>query len=387
MQVEPLNIRLPEERLEDLKQRLVQTRWPDEVEGAGWDYGVPRQWLQQLTAYWAGGFDWRAIEARVNAVSNYRAMVDGVGIHFLHAHGSGPDPLPLLLIHGWPSSFVEMLDILPLLTDPASHGGTATDAFDVVVPSLPGYGFSDKPNRRGFSYGDIAGRFVTLMEGLGYPRFVAHSHDHGAAIMGRVSTQHRGRLIGYHTTEPGIPSPHIDPADPGLSNAERAYLAYQQEWSSEDNGYARIQATRPQTLAYGLTDSPVGLAAWILDKWQAWTAPPNGDLLQLFTMDQLLANVTLYWLTETANSSARAYYEGVHDPNPLAPDAKITVPTGVALVARQPIERVPREYAERRFSDIRRWVELPRGGHFLAGEEPSLLAEALRDFFHPLREQ
>lgn len=387
MQLQPLDIRIPEEQLDDLKQRLRQTRWPDEVEGADWEYGVPLDWLQQLIAYWAEDFDWRSIEARVNAVRNYRAIVDGVGIHFLHARGSGPAPLPLLLVHGWPSSFVEMLDILPLLTDPASHGGTATDAFDVVVPSLPGYGFSDKPIRRGFSYGDIADRFVKLMEGLDYSRFAAHSHDHGAAIMGRVGAQYPDRLIGYHTTEPGIPSPRLDLDAPGLSGAEREYLAYQHEWSSEDNGYARIQATRPQTLAYGLNDSPVGLAAWILDKWQAWTAPPNGDLLQLFTMDQLLANVTLYWLTETANSSARAYYEGTHDANPLPPDITITVPTGVSLVARQPIERVPREYAERRFTNIRQWVELPCGGHFLAGEQPALLAGALRNFFRPLREQ
>ena len=383
---------VPDDVLINLRQRLRATRWPDEIDGAGWDYGVPLPVLRDLVDYWERTFDWREVERRTKAFPNVLVDTGEIRLHAIHARGTGPSPIPLLIAHGWPSSFLEMLDLIPLLTNPAAHGGDAADAFDVVVPSLPGYGFSERPMRRGFSYGDAARSLRELMAALGYSRFGAHGHDHGAAILGRLAVYEPERFIGYHTSEPGIAA-RPDPADPTLSDAEREYFRVQAEWQREDDGYARIQATRPQRLAYGLTDSPAGLAAWLLDKWQVWTAPPGGDLTQSFSGDTLLANVTLYWLTGTANSSARAYYEGAHpissvsdDPllRPLG-DRRITVPTGVALVATQPIERIPREMAARRFTDIRHWVELPRGGHFIAGEEPELLADSIRAFFRPLR--
>lgn len=369
--IEPFIAAVPERDLEDLRDRLRRTRWPEEVNGAGWDYGVPLGWMKEMVAYWAEEFDWRAQEARINAFPNFIADLDGFKVHFIQATGEGSDRIPLLLLHGWPSSFVEFLDIIPLLT---------RDGFDVIVPSLPGYGFSDIPLERGFTSLSIANVIVTLMDALGYERFAVHAHDHGASVMSRMAYYHPERIIGYHTTEPGIPGPPIEPDSPGLSEAERAFFAFQESWERNDSGYARIQKTRPQTLAYAMNDSPAGLAAWILDKWQVWTAPPSGSLLDSFSRDELLANVALYWLTETANYGARAYFDNNHYMAPLPDDATIDVPVGVALVATQGIERVPREYATRRYPNIRHWVELPRGGHFIAGEEPELLAESIRTF-------
>jgi pimeloyl-ACP methyl ester carboxylesterase len=278
-----------------------------------------------------------------------------------------------------------MLDLIPLLTHPAEYGGNPTDAFDVIVPSIPGYGFSDRPLQSGFTYPDVAELWIKLMDALGYRRFGAHAHDHGAAIMTRVNVSHPGRIIGYHTTEPSIPSPNVTLDSTDLSDAERAFLEIRSQWQAQDDGYARIQSTRPQTLAYGLNDSPIGLAAWLLDKWYAWTAPPSGNLEDCFSKDFLLSTITLYWLTETANATGRAYYEGAHNTRKLPINFTIQVPTGVSLVATQPIERPPQEFAARRYRDIRYWSELGRGGHFVAGEEPLLLAESIRSFFRLLR--
>lgn len=385
MRYEPLRIEIAQETLDELHDRLLRTRWPDEVLHADSDYGVPLRFMRDVVDYWATSFDWRATERRVNSFHNYRAEIGGMGVHFIHEPGQGPDPIPLLINHGWPSSFLEMLDIIPLLVDPGRFGGDPRDAFDVIVPSIPGYGFSDRPPRRGFSYPDVAEMWLGLMDGLGYERFAAHAHDHGAAIMTRINVGHPERVIGYHTTEPSIPGAGVDLQSEGLTDAERAFLEVRARWQMHDDGYARIQSTRPQTIAYALNDSPAGLAAWLLDKWYAWTAPPSGNLEDHFSMDQLLSTVTLYWLTETANATARAYYEGSHDPRTMPPDFSIEVPTGVSLVATQLIERPPREYVARRYSDIRYWVELGRGGHFVAGEEPRLLAESIRAFFRLLR--
>ncbi len=385
MRYEPFHIEVAPDALDDLRERLRCTRWPDEVQPADWDYGVPLEFMRDIIEYWATSFDWRAQERRMNSFRNYRAELNGMGVHFIHEPGQGPNPIPLLISHGWPSSFLEMLDIIPFLADPGRFGGSPTDAFDVIVPSIPGYGFSDRPARRGFSYPDVAKIWIALMDGLGYKRFAAHAHDHGAAIMTRINVNHPERVLGYHTTEPSIPSAPVTLQSEDLTDAERTFLETRARWQAHDDGYARVQSTRPQTLAYALNDSPAGLAAWLLDKWYAWTAPPSGNLEDCFSKDQLLSTVSLYWFTETANATGRAYYEGAHDPRALPPGFAIRVPTGISLVATQPIERPPREFVARRYRDIRYWTELGRGGHFIAGEEPELLAESIRAFFRPLR--
>ncbi len=263
MELRPYTVAVPESVFVDLRERLGRTRWPDEVADAGWDFGVPLSYPQELTAYWRDASDWRVQERRINTFAHYRADLDGFGLHFIHQRGAGPRPRPLLLLHGWPSSFVESLDLLPLLADPAAYGGDSADSFDVVVPSLPGYGFSDWPTTRGFGYNRAAERMAALMAGLGYDRYGIHAHDHGAAIAAQLCLRHPERVVGYHTSEPVLPRPELGPGAAALTAAERAYLAVVERWREGDNGYARIQATRPQTLAYGLVDSPAGLAAWL----------------------------------------------------------------------------------------------------------------------------
>ncbi len=385
MEIRPFAVDVPQATLDDLHARLGRTRWPDEIEGAGWDYGASLAYLQALVEYWGTRFDWRAEERAMNALPHFRADVDGHGIHFIHvrgARGRGPAPLPLIITHGWPSSFVEMLPLIPLLADPAAHGGDPADAFDVVVPSVPGFGFSDRPTKRGMTRSRVATLWARLMDGLGYARFAAHGNDIGAVITGWMAVDFPDRLIAIHTMMPGFPSPVIGPDVQPLSDAERAHAEIQARWEREEGGYNLIQETRPQTLAYGLHDSPAGLAAWILEKWRAWT-DPAGDVERYFSRDLLLANVTLYWVTGTINAANRSYYERAREPRRIT--SRITVPTGVAL-STEAVQRVPRERAERSYADIRRWTEFPRGGHFFAAEEPRLLAEELRDFFRPFRQ-
>lgn len=314
----------------------------------------------------------------MNRLPHFRARVDGLGIHFIHARGRGPRPLPLLITHGWPSSFVEMLELIPLLADPAAHGGDPADAFDVVVPSVPGFGFSDRPGR-GMTRSRVAGLWARLMEGLGYARYGAHGNDIGAVISAWLALDFPDRLVALHTLMPTFPPPVIGPDAQPLSPAERAFADLQTRWQREEGGYAAIQESRPQTLAYGLHDSPAGLAAWIAEKWRAWTDPTGARALP---RDLLLANITLYWVTETANAANRSYFERAREPRAVT--ARVAVPTGVALTT-EAIQRPPRERAERGYADIRRWVELPRGGHFAAAEEPALLAAELREFFRAFR--
>ena len=380
MDVQPFQVNIPQPALDDLRARLARTRWPDEVDGAGWDYGANLAYMRELVTYWETRFDWRHEERAMNALPHFRAQVDGMGIHFIHARGRGPAPMALLLTHGWPSSFIEMREIIPLLADPGAHGGDPADAFDVVVPSVPGFGFSDRPGR-GMTRSRVAGLWARLMDGLGYPRYAAHGNDIGAVISGWLAYDFPERLIALHTMMPAFPSPVIGPDVQPLTEAERAYAAVQQRWDQDEGGYNLIQETRPQTLAYGLHDSPAGLAAWIVEKWRGWT-DPVGDVERYFSRDLLLTNVTLYWVTETANAANRSYYERAREPRTIT--TRITVPTGVAL-SREPVQRAPRERAERGYADIRRWTEFPRGGHFMAAEEPALLAAELREFFRPFR--
>jgi len=379
MDIHPFTIAVADDVLADLRRRLAATRWPDEVDGAGWDYGADLAYMKTLMAYWRDGFDWRAREAELNQYAQFRANVDGVGVHFVHERGRGPHPLPLIITHGWPSSFAQMLKIVPLLTDPARYGGDPADAFDVVVPSLPGFGFSDHPRERGMNGQSIAELWARLMaDTLGYRRFAAAGGDLGSGITRRLALAHPDLVVGMHLTDVGYPT-----ADrPDLSAAERRYLDAVRDWSAREGAYAALQSTKPQTLAYGLADSPTGLAAWIVEKFRAWS-DCDGDVERRFSKDELLTTVMIYWATETITSSVRMYYENRRIP-PLVPEQRIDVPAGVAIFPKD-LALPPRAWAERSLR-VERWTEMPHGGHFAAMEEPALLVEDLRAFFRPLRE-
>jgi len=378
---QPFTINVPQQTLDDLRERLEQTRWPDEVAGAGWDYGVDLGYLKELVAYWRDGFDWRAQEQALNRLAHVRIEIDGAGLHFVHERGQGPNSMPLLLIHGWPDSIVRFAKLIPLLTDPAAHGGDAADSFDVVVPSIPGYGFSDRPAERGVDEARVADRFARLMTAeLGYERYGVHGGDIGSGIGELMARAVPQSLLGLHLLD--VPYWHVftPPADP--SAAEQAYFAAIGEWQQQEGAYAMVQASKPQTLAYGLNDSPAGLAAWVVEKFRAWS-DCDGDIERAFSKDELLTNLTIYWATETAGSAARIYFEAPQDPGAGGEIGRVEVPTGFASFPKD-IVPAPREWAER-FFPVQRWTPMPRGGHFAALEEPDLLAEEIRAFFRPLR--
>jgi pimeloyl-ACP methyl ester carboxylesterase len=383
MHIQPLTIHIPQADLEDLQDRLKRTRWPDEVDDAGWDYGANLAYMQELIAYWRTTFNWRAQEQTINNFANFRAEMDGVGVHFIHERGKGSNPIPLLLTHGWPSSFAEMLKIIPMLTDPEHYRAESADSFDVVVPSIPGFGFSDRPLQRGMTRSRVADLWVRLMDELGYPRFAAHANDIGAVISCYVARDYPSHLVGYHTLMPHFPSPSFGTGTSTMSEAERRFAACNEQWEREEGGYNLIQETKPQTLAYGLNDSPAGLAAWIIEKWRSWGAM-DGHIERSFTMDELLTNVTIYWVTQTANSSSRSYYERARDQRGFGINPHIAVPTGVALTM-ETVQRAPREWVERVYTDIQHWTEFDHGGHFLATEDPALLAADIRTFFRKFR--
>jgi len=383
MQIEPFQIAVPQEILDDLQERLERTRWPDEVQDADWRYGSNLRYMKELANYWLTKFDWRAQEQWINSFANYQTVVSDIHIHFIHERGKGPNPIPLLITHGWPSSFVEMLKLIPFLTDPSNHGGNASDSFDVVVPSVPGFGFSERPLQAGMTRWRVAELWVKLMDGLGYPRFGLQANDIGAVISGWLALDHPEKVIGLHTMMPTFPPPSFDESQPVMTQTEKAFQALVDAWNREEGGYNAIQSTRPQTLAYGLNDSPVGLMAWIVEKWRAWT-DPDGNIEDYFSKDELLTNVMIYWATETANSSVRSYYERAHDSRILEPNDKIRVPAGVAL-SMESVQRAPQEWVQRRYSDIRRWKEFSSGGHFLAAENPEMLAAEIREFFRQFR--
>jgi pimeloyl-ACP methyl ester carboxylesterase len=373
----PYSIRVADETLVDLRRRLAQTRWPDEAAGAGWSQGTDLSYLRELCDYWRVEFDWREQERKLNELPHFRAEIDGFGIHFVHARGCGPAPFPLVITHGWPSSFFEIVKLIPLLTDPASHGGDDVDSFDVVVPSMPGYGFSDRPTQR-FASARVPELWVELMRGLGYQRFGAHGGDIGAGIAARLGQRHPSAVAGIHVTNV---YGSIEDGDPPPTDAEREYLVQQERWEREEGAYGEIQATRPQTLAYALNDSPAGLAAWIVEKARAWS-DCGGDIERVFGKDELLTTITIYWATQTAGSSFRPYWDARNDPDRAA-WTRVEVPCGVAVFPND-LDVPPREFAERSY-DVRRWTEMPRGGHFAAFEEPELLAADIRAFFRDLR--
>jgi microsomal epoxide hydrolase len=377
----PFTIHVPEDVLQDLRERLARTRWPDEAPGSGWRYGTNLAYLRGLCQYWRERYDWRAHEARLNAFRQFTVPLAGIELHFIHERGAGPDPLPLLVSHGWPGSVWEFHQLIPRLTDPARFGADPGDAFTVVAPSLPGYGFSFRAGQPRFGVSGIAEALAALMtDVLGYRRFGAQGGDWGSFVSARLAADHPERLVGIHLNL--MPLRRDVPRDAGArSPEEAAYLAELQEWLREETGYQWIQGTRPQTLAYGLTDSPAGLAAWIVEKLQRWT-DCDGDVEKSVSRDDILTDVMIYWITGSINASFWPYYDRLHQGWPL-PEERIDVPTGYAEFPRE-ILHPPRSWAQRAF-DLRRWTRMPRGGHFAALEAPDLLAEDIRAFFKPLR--
>jgi len=382
IQVEPFSVAVDEGALDDLRARIRRTRLPEAAPGEPWSQGTDRDWLDGLLGYWAGGFDWRAAERELNRFAHYRARAGGAVVHFVHErarHGGG---IPLILGHGWPSCFAELLPLVPLLTDPAGHGISGPE-FDVVIPSLPGYGFSSRPAAAGgVTYRYVAGLWHDLMRGLGYTRYSAGGGDFGAGIATFMALDNPAPLIGLHLTSLEL-SPWTGAGSRPLSAAEQAYLAQADRWDQTERGYTAIQSTKPQTLGYALNDSPAGLAAWILEKWRSWS-DCHGDLESAFSRDFLLTVVTLYWVTSTVTSSMRDYYDNRRwqgEPR-LGPEDIARVPAAVAVFPHMlvPEGEPPREWAERLY-DIRRWTVMPRGGHFAAAEQPELVARDIAAFF------
>ncbi|CAH1662400.1 MULTISPECIES: epoxide hydrolase family protein [unclassified Chelatococcus] len=377
----PFSLTVPDEAIADLRERLTRTRFPDAPAIESWQYGTDPVWMRRLVAYWRDTFDWRAQESRLNALPQYKVAWHGIDLHFLHVPGRGPNPYPLLLSHGWPGSVFEFLELIPRLTDPARYGNDPMDAFTVVVPSLPGYGLSFEPGQKRFGIEAMADCFAGLMsEVLGYERFAAQGGDWGSLITSRLAYAYPERLIGIHLNLMLLRQPDSVSAP---SSEERAFLEKLAAWRREESGYLRIQSTRPQTLAFGLTDSPAGLAAWIIEKFRAWS-DCGGDLESAFTLDELLANISLYWFTGAIGSSFWPYYTQMHEPWQIPKGEKIGVPTGYSAFPGEPLHP-PRRWADHAFSDIRRWSSMSRGGHFAAMEQPDDLAFELREFFRNLR--
>jgi len=374
-------LRVGDEAIADLRRRLAATRLPDQAPGAPWAYGADVGYLAGLLDYWRDGFDWRAQEARLNAFPNYKAPLQGIDLHFLHVPGKGPNPRPLLLLHGWPGSVFEFLDIVPRLTDPARFGGDPADAFTVVAPSLPGYGLSFRPGQPRFGVEQMADCVAALMtDVLGYRRFGAQGGDWGGFIVSRLGHAYADRLSGIHLNMLAV---RRDPAMVANPTAEeRSYLADMVVWLKEETGYQWIQGTKPQTLAFALTDSPAGLCAWIAEKFRAWS-DCGGDPAGAVGRDGLLANISLYWFTGAIGSSFWPYYARMHGPWPIPEGGTVGVPTGYAQFPHEML-KPPRSMAERVYTDIRRWSVMPRGGHFAAMEQPDLLAEEIRALFRDL---
>ena len=371
MQVAPYTIEIAQ-ALEDLHARLDRTRWPDEVDDAGWDYGTNLGYLRQLCAFWREEFDWPAQQRALNELPHFRTEIDGLGIHFVHVRGKGERSFPLIATHGWPSTFFELLKLIPLLTE----GDGLT--FDLVIPSMPGYGFSDRPRER-FVSPRVPSLWVELMARLGYERFGAHGGDIGGAVAARLGQHHADAVAGIHVTN--IVLGLIREGDRPPTEAEQAHLDRQERWRREEWAYGELQGTKPQTLSFGLNDSPAGLAGWIVEKYRTWS-DCGGDVESVFSKDELLTNITMYWATQTIASSFHPYWDFHHDPKPKA-RVPISVPCGIAIFPKD-IGTPPREFAER-FYNVRHWTEMPHGGHFPGLEQPELLADDIRSFFETVR--
>ncbi|MBV1939119.1 epoxide hydrolase 1 [Streptomyces sp. BV286] len=378
---EPFTVQTDAAVLEDLRARLRATRWPDTPEDAGWSLGTDIAYLRELVAYWADGFDWPAQEAALAQLPRFRVTLGGLGIHFVHARAVAPagPVLPLVLSHGWPDSFWRYSKVIPLLTDPGAHGADPADAFDVVVPDMPGYGYSDRPTGRPLDSIAVAGLWAELMDVLGYARFGAAGGDMGSHVSRYLALDHPDRVVAVHRTDGGLPVFSGDPAD--LTPEERAWFEEVAAWGTSEGAYGAMHRTKPQTAAVGLTDSPAGLAAWIVEKLHAWS-DCGKDIEQSFTKDEILTNVTLYWLTETIGSAMRMYRANAA----IAPEQltrRVEVPSGFSIF-RGDVVRPPRAWLERT-ANVVHMSEPARGGHFAPFEEPELYAEELRAFFRPYR--
>jgi len=378
--IERFHIRVDDSTLEDLRLRLSMTRFPDQIDGTGWEYGTPIAYVRELVRYWRDEYDWRAQEAQLNELDHFRTRIDGQQIHFVHARSRHADALPLLIVHGWPGSVVEFLDVIPRLTDPEAHGGGAEDAFHVVAPSLPGYGFSEPPRAPGWDIRRVAHAFVELMERLGYPRYGAQGGDWGAQIVTRLAALDPEHCAALHLNMP-IASAPAEPLP--VTEEEQAGLAAMAAFQRDEGAYAQLQRTKPDTLSMALNDSPAGLLSWIVEKFRTWS-DCDGDPENCFTRDQLITNVMLYWVTETFASSARLYWETMHSGALKDPPKFVTVPTGVARYPKEVVLRFPRSWVEQRYN-VTHWAVMPRGGHFAAMEQPELFVDDLRTFFRTVR--
>lgn len=376
--IHPFRIAVADEVLTDLRARLHNTRWPEAELVDDWRQGVPRAWLQEICRYWADGYDWRAREARLNRFAQFTTEIDGLALHFIQVRSPHADAMPLVLTHGWPGSVVEFHKVIGPLTDPTAHGGNAADAFHVVCPSLPGFGFSAKPTTTGWGVDRIAAAWATLMDRLGYARYGAQGGDWGSAVTSALGAQDPQHCAGIHVTLAmgGRPAVGDELGADELDALQRA--KFYRDW---DSGYAKQQATRPQTLGYGLTDSPAGQAAWILEKFWAWT-DCDGHPENILSRDELLDNLMLYWVTASAASSARLYWESFGAGRSAA--RPVSIPTGVAVFPKEIVPPV-RRWMARSHTDIRHWRVMPKGGHFAAFEQPALFVDDVRAFFSLLR--
>jgi microsomal epoxide hydrolase len=381
MAPQPFVLDVPESAVADLKTRLGQTRFPDAAPGDPWAFGTSVDYARDLVAYWKDHFDWRAQEVALNAFPQFKVALHDIDLHYLHVPGVGPAPYPLLLLHGWPGSVYEFLDIIPRLTDPARFGGDPKDAFTVIAPSLPGYGLSFKPGQKRFILQDIAACVHALMtEVLGFEKFAAQGGDWGAGIASLIGNTYASSVCGIHLNLLFVPR---DRPDGALSEEANRYSEGLAHWLREETGYQQIQGTKPQTLAFGLTDSPAGLAAWIAEKFRSWS-DCDGLPENAIARDRMLANIALYWFTGAIGSSFWPYYGRLHTAWPISPSNPIVVPTGYAAFPKE-ILLPPRSIAEKTYVDIRRWTVMKKGGHFAAMEQPAALAEEIQHFFRPLR--
>jgi pimeloyl-ACP methyl ester carboxylesterase len=378
--IEKFEIDIAQDVLDDLKERLSRTRLPEQIPGTGWGYGAELGYMRELLEYWRDDFDWREQEAALNRFEHFKTTIDGQRIHFIHARSPHPDAHPLLISHGWPGSIVEFMNVIGPLTDPVAHGGRAEDAFHVVVPSLPGYGFSDPTTDTGWDIERTAQAWKVLMARLGYERYGAQGGDWGAIITTNLGAADAEHLSGIHLNMAmALPPPE---GEEGLSDADKAVLAQTAEYDNTGNGYFRIQATKPQTLGFGLNDSPAGLAAWITEKFHGWM-DCNGDIESVISKDQLLTNITLYWVTQTITSSTRLYYETTKVPRLAILFGRIEVPVGVLSMPKE-ILRYPRSWVERHYN-VTHWSEYEKGGHFAAMEQPEAFVADVRKFFASVR--
>jgi pimeloyl-ACP methyl ester carboxylesterase len=382
-EIRPFRIAIPQDDVNDLRARLALTRWPDTVPGTSWERGVPPDYLRDLVATWHGGFDWRAQETLLNALPQFETEIDGQTLHFVHVRSHAPDALPLVLLHGWPGSFVEFVRMVRPLADPAAHGGDATDAFHVIVPSIPGFGFSMPVRETGWTTGRAGRAFAALMARLGYARYGVHGGDIGAGVAGAMAAAARDRVAGVHVASDPLSAVSFasfmgDPAEaPGLSAEEKARVERMKRVTEDGKGYLQLQATRPQTLAYALTDSPAGQLAWIVEKFREWTDAAAELPQDAVDRDQLLTNVSLYWFTRSGASAAHFLYESMRAQE-WGEEGE--TPTGFAVFGADPIARRLMDPQHR----IAHWSEFERGGHFPAMETPDLLAADIRAFFRTL---